>query len=65
MAVLRAKGVEEAGLVDVVGELLGHGEVLDALAFEHEGGGLVGVVDAVDLVDAAVDEVGDGGLCAG
>ena len=59
MAILRAEGVAEAGLVDVVGELLGHGEVLDALAFEHEGGGLVGVVDAVGLVDAAVDEVGD------
>ena len=56
---MRAEGVAEAGLVDVVGELCGHGEVLDALAFEHEGGGLVGVVDAVDLVDAAVDEVGD------
>ena len=52
---MRAEGVAEAGLVDVVGELLGHGEVLDALAFEHEGCGLVGVVDAVGLVDAAVD----------
>lgn len=59
MAVLRAEGVAEAGLVDVVGELCGHGEVLDALAFEHEGCGLVGVVDAVGLVDAAVDEVGN------
>lgn len=59
MAVLRAEGVVLAGLVDVVGELRGDGEVLDALAFEHEGGGLVGVVDAVGLVDAVVDEVGD------